>query len=102
MADGAPQPGTRVRGVFYVVDLPITLQENILRQFFRYLAIAQETQCEAEHHRLVVGDDTGEIKPHTDYYGPSRPGLANKTVCGNGKNPAPHHPARSEGDAWKG
>ncbi len=33
-----------MRRILNVVDLPEELQEDVLRQFFRYLAIAQETQ----------------------------------------------------------
>ena len=69
MANGATQPGTRLRRVFELAKLPVALQENILRQFFRYLAVAQEAQREAEHHRLVPRDDIREINLHTGYYG---------------------------------
>ena len=69
VADRAPQPRTSVRRVFYAVKLPVTLQKNVLRQLFGHFAIAQEPQREAEHHRLVLGEDSGEINLHTGYYG---------------------------------
>jgi len=65
--------------ILNAVDLPIALQKHVLRQFFGHLAIAQEAQCKAKHHRLVLGHDTGEINRHISYYGQSLPEFARRS-----------------------
>ena len=69
MADGAAQPPRGVGRAFDAGQLPVKLQENVLRQFFRALAVAQVAQGDAEDHRLVLFDNSGELEPHTSYYG---------------------------------
>jgi len=76
MTDRAAQPPRGVRGTLDTSDLPVELQEYVLREFLRAFAITQEAKGDAEDHRLVVRQHFGEFKTHTRYYGRAGPEIA--------------------------
>jgi hypothetical protein len=57
-----------VRRALNLAEFSVELQEDILREFLGSFAVPQKTHGEAEHQRLVVGDDLREIHCHIRYY----------------------------------
>lgn len=76
MADGPPQPPGGVHWGFDLIELPVELEENILRQFFRARPVTEETQRQTEDERLVLKDRPGEVNSHTGYYAPGEGEIA--------------------------
>jgi hypothetical protein len=50
------------------IELPVELEENILRQFLGARPVTEETQRQTEDKRLVLKDRPGEVNSHTGYY----------------------------------
>src|SRR5208337_2594372 len=57
----APQPQQRMQRSFDLAQMPVELQKNILRDFFRQAAVAGHAQGERKDHRLVLVDKLLEV-----------------------------------------
>jgi hypothetical protein len=68
VANGTSQPPGRMGGCVDAAQIRVHLQKDILGEFPGGFAVAKETECDAENHRLVLGQGLFEVNRHIRYY----------------------------------